>query len=61
MIERLEEVKSNIESLFVSLEDEVAKAETIDDIIELRKEYFKQHRYILSYFLYIQEEIEKDE
>ncbi len=49
-----------LSELCEQIEEELAKVETLEELKEARKAYFKEHRYIVSYLLFLQEDIEHD-
>ena len=52
--------EKRLSELCESIENELAQVETIEELKEARKLYFKEHRYIVAYFLFLQEEIEDE-
>jgi hypothetical protein len=50
-----------LSELCEDIENEIGQVETMEELKEARKAYFKEHRYIVAYFLYLQEEIEKED
>jgi len=53
--------EDRLSNLCEDIENELAQVETIEELKAARKVYFKEHRYIVAYFLFLQEEIEEEE
>lgn len=47
-----------MEEIFIEIEEKIAESKTLDQLRDAKMEYFKQHRLVLEYFNFVQEEIE---
>ena len=52
-------MNETLEDLFLRIENIIGAVETVDEVKETKMEYFKEHRFILEYFNYVQAEIEE--
>ena len=50
-----------MEELFIDIETIVGGAEDMEELRRIKMEYFKQHRLLVSYFNYVQEQIEQED
>jgi len=52
--------EDKLSSLFEEIENELAVVDTLEELKDARRAFFKEHRYVVAYFLYLQEEIEDE-